>query len=64
MAQKRDYYEVLGVGKNADEAELKKVLILIQMPIAVVKSSGDVQVKHLAGALERCCVLLIAVARR
>ncbi len=24
MADKRDYYEVLGVGKNADEAELKK----------------------------------------
>ena len=24
MADKRDYYEVLGVGKNADDAELKK----------------------------------------
>ena len=24
MAEKRDYYEVLGVGKNADDAELKK----------------------------------------
>ena len=24
MADKRDYYEVLGVGKDADDAELKK----------------------------------------
>ena len=24
MSQKRDYYEVLGVAKNADEAEIKK----------------------------------------
>ena len=24
MADKRDYYEVLGVSKNADDAELKK----------------------------------------
>ena len=24
MAEQRDYYEVLGVSKNADEAELKK----------------------------------------
>jgi molecular chaperone DnaJ len=24
MSQKRDYYEVLGVSKNADEAEIKK----------------------------------------
>ena len=24
MAQKRDYYEVLGVGKNATDEELKK----------------------------------------
>ncbi len=24
MSQKRDYYEVLGVSKSADEAEIKK----------------------------------------
>ncbi|MCE2713409.1 MAG: DnaJ domain-containing protein, partial [Cryomorphaceae bacterium] len=24
MSQKRDYYEVLGVAKNADDAEIKK----------------------------------------
>jgi molecular chaperone DnaJ len=24
MSQKRDYYEVLGIAKNADEGEIKK----------------------------------------
>jgi molecular chaperone DnaJ len=24
MSQKRDYYEILGISKNADEAEIKK----------------------------------------
>lgn len=27
MADKRDYYEVLGVDKNADDATLKKAIV-------------------------------------
>ncbi len=30
MADKRDYYEVLGVDKNADEAALKKDIVYCQ----------------------------------
>ncbi len=33
MADKRDYYEVLGVDKNADEAALKKGLSCISQKV-------------------------------
>ena len=29
MAEKRDYYEVLGVAKNAEAAEIKKAYIIL-----------------------------------
>ena len=40
MADKRDYYEVLGVDKNADEAALKKAYRVFQKVPSRYESRG------------------------
>ena len=47
MADKRDYYEVLGVDKNADDATLKKAyrkLAAEAVPAALVDSTSTVRI--------------------
>ena len=51
MAEKRDYYEVLGVPKNADEAALKKPIVSLQRniiptPILEIKKQKQNLKKH------------------
>ena len=54
MAQKRDYYEVLGIGKNATDAEIKsayrKLDVHSKQELLDFVLNGDSPVQD-----ERCC---------
>ena len=46
MADKRDYYEVLGVDKNADEAALKKAYRVLAKKYHPDTNPGDKEAKQ------------------
>ncbi len=46
MADKRDYYDVLGVSKNADEAELKKAYRRLAMKFHPDRNEGDAKAEE------------------
>ncbi|MCG8379638.1 MAG: molecular chaperone DnaJ [Proteobacteria bacterium] len=46
MADKRDYYDVLGVSKNADEAELKKAYRRLAMKYHPDRNEGDAKAEE------------------
>ena len=52
MADKRDYYEVLGVDKNADDAAIKKAYRVLAKKYHPDMNPGDKE----AGIRSLCCV--------
>ena len=52
MSQKRDYYEVLGVSKNADEAEIKKAYRKLAMKEHPDKGGDPEKFKKISEAYE------------
>ena len=64
MAEKRDYYEVLGVDKTASEDEIKRAYKKLARKYNPDMNPGDKEDKKSLALLHICSMILRAVGRR
>ena len=58
MAEKRDYYEVLGVGKDASDADLKKAFRSLARKHHPDKNPDDSEAEHLFKEVQEAYAVL------
>ena len=58
MAEKRDYYEVLGVGKDASESDLKKAFRSLARKYHPDKNPEDSEAEHLFKEVQEAYAVL------
>ena len=57
MAEKRDYYEVLGVAKNAEAAEIKKAYRKLALQYHPDRNPGDKEAEEKFKEAAEACLL-------
>ena len=64
MAEKRDYYEVLGVPKNASDADIKKAFRTLAKKYHPDMHPGDKECEEkFTFSVTKCVLILMTVSR-